>query len=144
MNIYFSGSIAGGRDDLLIYQHIVQWLQAAGHTVPSAHVADPHVLDDEARQTARAIYERDVGWVRHCDALVAEVSMPSLGVGYEIALAVQLGKPVLCLYRAGLFVSRMITGNPHVQVKTYTTFEELDAHLAQFLSAERSAISDPR
>ncbi len=134
MNIYFSGSIAGGRDELTIYQHIVKQLQAAGHSVPSAHVADPNVLANEAALTERGIFERDVAWVSQCDALVAEVSTPSLGVGYEIALAAQLGKPILCLYREGLFVSRMITGNPHAQVKTYTTLDEIDAYLAQFLS----------
>ena len=133
MNIYFSGSLAGGRDNLPVFQHIVNWLQAKGHLVPSAHVADPDVLANEAQLSERDIYERDVAWVRECDALIAEVSTPSLGVGYEIALAAQLGKPSLCLYRAGLFVSRMITGNPHVQVKTWTSLDEIDAHLAQFL-----------
>jgi nucleoside 2-deoxyribosyltransferase len=134
MNIYFAGSIAGGRDGLPVFQHIVRQLQAAGHIVPSAHVADPNVLAHEADYAGRDIYERDVAWIHGCDAMVAEVSTPSLGVGYEIALAAQLGKPVLCLHRAGLFVSRMITGNPHVQVETYTSLEEAGAHVVQFLS----------
>lgn len=133
MNVYFSGSIAGGRDNLAVFQYIVGQLQAAGHTVPSAHVADPHVLSNEAQLTERDIFERDVAWVRNCDALVAEVSTPSLGVGYEIALAVQWGKPVLCLYREGLFISRMITGNPYVQIRTYQQLEEIGAHLTRFL-----------
>jgi hypothetical protein len=30
----------------------------------------------------RYIYERDMGWLRECDAVVAEVTQPSLGVGY--------------------------------------------------------------
>lgn len=135
MNIYFSGSIAGGRDNLPIFQYIVNRLQADGHTVPSAHVADPNVLADEARPTERRIYERDVAWVNECDAIIAEVSTPSLGVGYEIALGVQLGKPTLCLYQKGLFISRMITGNPHVQIHTYTSVEEIDTYLTQFLNA---------
>jgi len=133
MNIYFSGSIAGGRDNLPIFQYIVKRLQADGHTVPSAHVADPNVLANEARLTEREIYERDVAWVNECDAMIAEVSTPSLGVGYEIALAVQLGKPILCLSQKGLFVSRMITGNPHVQIHTYTSIEEIDTYVTDFL-----------
>jgi nucleoside 2-deoxyribosyltransferase len=136
MNVYFSASIAGGRENLTIFQYIVRALQAGGHTVPTTHVADPDVLAGEARLAERAIYERDVAWVRSCDAMVAEVSTPSLGVGYEIALAVQLAKPVLCLYRQGVFVSRMITGNPHVQVQGYRSLEKIDACLAQFLGCE--------
>lgn len=31
--------------------------------------------------------------------LVSEVTVPSLGVGYEIGRAVAMKKPVLCLYR---------------------------------------------
>ena len=31
--------------------------------------------------------------------IVAEVTQPSLGVGYEIGRAVAMGKKILCLYR---------------------------------------------
>lgn len=31
--------------------------------------------------------------------VVAEVTQPSLGVGYELGWAVALGKPILCLFR---------------------------------------------
>lgn len=48
MKIYFPGSILGGRDNLPVCQHIVERLQAAGHAVPSAHVADPDVLAHES------------------------------------------------------------------------------------------------
>ena len=33
------------------------------------------------------VYARDVGWIVGCDVMIAEVSTPSHGVGYEIALA---------------------------------------------------------
>jgi hypothetical protein len=53
------------------------------------------------------------------------VSTPSHGVGYEIALALSLGKPVLCCYQAGRPVSKMITGNdsPTLLVASYDTPE---------------------
>lgn len=34
-----------------------------------------------------------------CPVVVAEVTQPSLGVGYELGRAVALGKPILCLFR---------------------------------------------
>ena len=45
------------------------------------------------------MHDRDVVLLTMCDVMVAEVTHPSLGVGYEIGRAVELGKPVLCLYR---------------------------------------------
>ena len=32
-------------------------------------------------------------------AIVAEVTQPSLGVGYELGRAVAMGKRILCIYR---------------------------------------------
>ncbi len=112
MNIYFSCSITGGRKDQPDYQRLVDALLADGHTVPTAHLADANIMSLEVVVEAADIYQRDVAWVTGCDALVAEVSTPSHGVGYEIALAESLGKPVFCCYRKGSRVSKMILGNP--------------------------------
>lgn len=114
MNIYFSCSITGGRSDQGVYAAIVNALLTNGHEVPTAHLSSPDILDLEAVSSPQEVYQRDVAWVNQCDALIAEVSTPSHGVGYEIALALALGKPVLCLYRSGRKVSKMITGNDHI------------------------------
>lgn len=136
MKIYFSGSISGGREHEAIYQHLVARLQTQGHTVLSAHVADPVAIEREKDASPREVFERDVAWVEACDVMIAEVSTPSLGVGYEYGLAVQLGKPVLCVYRSGLRLSKMITGNPapNLTVATYTAEAELDQHVDDFLT----------
>lgn len=135
MKLYFSGSISGGREYEAIYQHLVVHLQALGHEVLSAHVADPAALAAEKDMPPRDVFERDVAWVDECEAMIAEVSTPSLGVGYEYGRAVQQGKPVLCVYRSGLRISKMITGNPasNLSVAAYTSEAELDDHLAAFL-----------
>jgi nucleoside 2-deoxyribosyltransferase len=135
MKIYFSGSISGGRDNVAIYQRLVAHLQMTGHLVLSSHVADPDVLEREKDVPPRVVYERDVKWIEACDAMICEVSTPSLGVGYEYGYAVQLGKPVLCLYRSGLRMSKMITGNPAVNltVTTYASETELAEKLDAFL-----------
>ena len=51
------------------------------------------------REHRLSMHDRDVALLTMCDVMVAEVTHPSLGVGYEIGRAVELGKPVLCLYR---------------------------------------------
>ena len=104
-----------------VYGDIVAHLARLGHEVPTAHLADPAVMELEKVIEAAEVFGRDVRWIGECDALVAEVSTPSHGVGYEIAYALGLAKPVLCCFRRGTRVSKMITGNdsPGLVVRDY-------------------------
>jgi len=142
VRIYFSGSIAGGRDNLPIYQHIVARLKSLGYVVLTEHVADPNLLGPEPGVSAREVYQRDIDWLDQADAMIADISTPSLGVGYEIGYALQRGTPTLCVYREGLPVSKMITGNPspHLTVATYRDERELDQHLIAFLDHQLQAV----
>ena len=135
MNVYFACSITGGRQDELIYQKLVETLQQNGHQVPTALLASPDVMPLEGMVSAEDVYARDVQWIRECDFLLAEVSTPSHGVGYEIGYALSLGKRVLCLYRNGRKVSKMILGNPHPQltVRNYETSDQAVNLLRSYL-----------
>lgn len=126
MNIYFSCSITGGRAEEDIYQAIVRELEEQGHEVPTAHLSSPDVMELENVVDAVDIYERDMAWIRNCDAVIAEVSTPSHGVGYEIAYALSLRKPVLCCYKKDKKVSKIITGNisPGLTVIVYENDED--------------------
>ena len=104
-------SITGGRNDESVYRALVAHLESGGHQVLTAHLASAQALEDETHLQARAVYERDCAWVRDCDAMIAEVSTPSHGVGYEIAYALEHGKPVLCCHSLAARVSKMIAGN---------------------------------
>ncbi len=135
MNIYFSCSITGGRSDQAVYQKIVEFLVDHGHEVPTAHLSREDVLEDERVVLPADVYERDVRWVNECDALIAEVSTPSHGVGYEIALALLQGKPVLCCYRQGKTVSKMILGNsqPGLSLYAYESASDMLDAVERFL-----------
>lgn len=126
MNIYFACSITGGRQFESTYQEIVAALTADGHEIPTSHLAQSEALENERGLAPRDVYERDVNWIKNCDALIAEVSVPSHGVGYEIGFALNIGKPVLCLHQKDKKVSKMITGNssPALTVTTYLTVKE--------------------
>jgi nucleoside 2-deoxyribosyltransferase len=136
MKVYFACSIIGGRQDEEIYQRLVQLLQELGVEVPTAHIAETGIEEIDAQVNAPDIYHRDVAWIEESDLLVAEVSTPSHGVGYEIGYALGQGKPVLCLHRDDTLVSKMITGNPHplLQVAGYSSAEEADRILKGFLA----------
>jgi nucleoside 2-deoxyribosyltransferase len=136
MNIYFACSITGGREFESVYQAIVSALLEEGHEVPTAHLAESGVTALEAVIDPQEVYTRDVTWIRACDALIAEVSAPSHGVGYEIGFALGIGKPVLALFQGGRKVSKMISGNPdaNLAVRAYRSPEEAIRIVDEFLS----------
>ena len=135
MKIYFAGAIRGGRDDTSIYLHIVSMLRRYG-TVLTEHVADPNLDVRGEELSDQQVYDRDLEWLRSCDCLVAEVTKPSLGVGFEIGKATEWGIQVLCLYRPSesRSLSAMIAGCDKVTVETYRGVDELDAIFARHLS----------
>ncbi|MCH7609138.1 MAG: nucleoside 2-deoxyribosyltransferase [Chloroflexi bacterium] len=137
MNLYFACSLTGGRRDEGIYGVIVRHLEGLGHKVPTAHLAKPGVMELEKVTAADEIYARDIRWIEGCEALIAEVSTPSHGVGYEIGYALRLRKPVLCCYREGVTVSKMILGNdsPGLTVRNYRNENELPELVDEFLAS---------
>ena len=137
--IYFAGSIRGGRDDAAIYAEIIEKLRQFGH-VRTEHVGSPGLTDGGEAGSARAIHDRDLEWLRSADCIVAEVTTPSLGVGYEVARATEWGKKVLCLFRRkndNKGLSAMIAGCPDVIVREYESVPDTDAILADFFSDAR-------
>ncbi len=135
MNIYFACSITGGREFEAVYQALTAAMLADGHEIPTAHLADSSVVQLEGVVSPQEVYERDVTWIRNADALIAEVSVPSHGVGYEVGYALQAGKQVLCLAQRGRKVSKMISGNPdpNLHLCTYGAVEDAIAFVRDFI-----------
>ena len=136
MKIYFSASIAGGRKYLSLYKKIVAYLKENGQEVLSEHIIREDIFSDEQKWAPKNVFEQDIKWLNECDAVIAEVSNPSLGVGYEICYALEQGLKVLCVYEAGLFISKMITGNTSATLTLfeYRKIDELFEKIGQFLS----------
>lgn len=133
--IYFAGSIRGGRDDASLYRRIISLLAEYGEVL-TEHIGDAGLTPTgEVGLTDVVIYERDMAWLAEADVVVAEVTIPSHGVGYEIGRAEALGKPVLCLYRRspGRRLSAMLTGNPALRCEAYERVTDLGPILERFL-----------
>ncbi|MBU4261530.1 MAG: nucleoside 2-deoxyribosyltransferase [Proteobacteria bacterium] len=139
LNIYFAGAIRGGRDDAQLYAQLVTYLKTFG-TVLTEHVGDEGLLQEEKSLGEEQIFQRDMQWLKAADLVIAEVSTPSLGVGYEIGLAQAMGKQIFCLYRPGenRRLSAMIAGNPALQVGSYTRRAEAEKLLAGWIEQFRS------
>lgn len=132
--IYFAGSIRGGRTDLEVYKKIINYLQLLGEVLTEYVGEDAITPLGEVGKSDNEIYVRDLEWLSSSELVVAEVSTPSLGVGFEIAKAVELNKKVLCLYRVQMDkkLSAMISGCPDIQVSNYQTFDEVKQIIDDF------------
>jgi len=120
MEIFFSGSITGGRADVEIYQGIVKHLSKHGEIL-NKHVADRDLdLGAIERRPANLIHDRSVKLLLKADIIVAETTVNSQGVIYEIARGVAAGKPILVLFRQNDKISPMIRGADGVTVKVYS------------------------
>jgi hypothetical protein len=104
------------------------------------HVGDPALsaAGDDGPDD-RYIHDRDMAWLASCDLVVAEVTTPSLGVGYELGWATALAKPVLCLYRPlfGRPLSAMIGGSPGIQTAAYSSMDEAKRIMEEFIKKDR-------
>lgn len=140
MKIYFSGSIRGGRQDQALYFEIIKLLSNYGQVL-TEHIGQVELSDKGEDFSEEYIFKRDVDWVEQADAVVAEVTTPSLGVGYELGIAEKFGKKVICLYRPveGKKLSAMILGNNYFLVRTYQTIEEAKAILDKELVNKEEA-----
>lgn len=133
MKIYFAASIRGGRSDLELYREMIDFLRMFGEVL-TEHVGDRAISEKGEEESEEEIYRKDMEWLKECDAIVAEVTTPSLGVGYEIGSAEAMGKSILCLFRegAGKELSAMIAGNPNLQVGTYKDLHEAKKLISDF------------
>jgi 2'-deoxynucleoside 5'-phosphate N-hydrolase len=135
VKIYFAGAIRAGRDDAAAYGTMIARLRSFGEVL-TEHVGDPALSEaGDDGPDDRTIHDRDMEWLKSCDLVVAEVTCPSLGVGYELGWAVALGKPVLCLCRslAGRPLSAMIAGSPGIRTAVYSGMDQAEAIMRTFI-----------
>ena len=140
MRIYFAGSIRGGREDRALYLEIIEQLREYGQIL-TEHIGDAQLTALGEMTDDRGIHDRDLSWLKEAEYVVAEVTTPSLGVGYEIGKATEWGKPVLCLFRPveNRTLSAMIAGSDGLKVREYKSTRELKEIFDEFFGTSRRA-----
>ncbi|WP_340820119.1 nucleoside 2-deoxyribosyltransferase [Methanolobus sp. WCC4] len=135
MNVFLSASIRGGRQMLSTYIEMCEYIQESGHHVPSWHVADPELERTESLLSEQEIYARDMEFLEKSDCVIAEVSTPSIGVGYEVCSALHRKMPVLCLHTPEANVSAMILGDARIICREYDSAEVMKKEIDAFLNS---------
>lgn len=105
-------------------------IRDSGHTITSPWVLgelenyDPSVLN---------IFERDKRGAEESDAIVADVTEPSIGVGMELMAAYKAGKRVIVVVKKGKVTSRMLQHMPSQETLEYHDESEIYAGLRKIL-----------
>ena len=134
MNIYFSGSIAGGRGNQAIYKELIEFLESFG-LVWTKHVGE---IKSKSERNVN-VYARDITWLENSDVLVAEVTVPSIGVGMEIEHAIRMKRriPILCLFdmNSQKPLTGMIMDCPYVTIFGYSDIESAKTVISEFINS---------
>ncbi len=136
MKIFVSTAITGGRREYVeAVKRMVDALKAEGVEVLNERVADP-TFPQPAVDRARALQEV-YQWLQEAEALVAEATISSTGVGCEMTVVQMRGRPVLLLYDAhfGFRISDWVLHHPapNVTVKPYRDLGQLEEEVRAFV-----------
>lgn len=103
MNVYFTASVSAKQKYIEEYTNIIDYLKKLGNQVTSQHITD--ITESQIREKSREeilLFQSKVEhWIKKCDFMIADTSFPSVSVGYEIALALRIGKPILVFFGDG-------------------------------------------
>ena len=138
MKVYFAASIRGGRKDQNKYHELIRFLSSKVEVL-TEHVGDTGIEEiGEQDLSDKEIYQRDLEWLESADAVIAEVTNPSLGVGYELGMAEKLGKPILCLYEDSnkkRKLSAMVSGNLKFRTFHYHDLDHTKEEILSFINS---------
>lgn len=100
MKAYFVASIIGRSDKMREWQEkIVDIIRESGVEIDAANLeTEKKKLFHETEEDMLKAFTRNSKSINGSDVVIAEVSVSDSGVGYEIAYALSLRKPVLALY----------------------------------------------
>ena len=150
MRVYLACTVRGDRGGVLAARAIAERLRALGHEVLTSHLLEDGVDDSEASQSEREVFQRDRAWLDACDAVVAETSGSSWGVGFEVGYvtgrAASTGQRVFVLYDVARrhLVSRLMVGynDKHGAACEYRTLDDVRAFIDAHFSTEPDSRRD--
>jgi len=139
LKVYLAASMRGGGDgkgwDAL--KQLACLVEGLGH-IPMNEVCQDKSPSVKAKGTGDDyLYNRDMAWLKIADCLIADITYPSLGVGYEVAVAIREHRiPVLGLYRRAVKeLSAMFNGNtePLFHLESYADTSDMRELVRRFL-----------
>ena len=99
MKVYFSATITDDKIYKELYERIIHTIKKDGHKVLEygAHKIDPRKLLNRSEADIKNVYKELDKFLKQADVYITDISLPSVGIGYEISQAIATRKPVLAL-----------------------------------------------
>jgi hypothetical protein len=136
MKIFFATSIHGKTKFMKNYQAIIDSVSSYGHVVLAEHIINGDTPDERGYDISI------IDSIKKADVLFAEISYPSVSVGYMISLAVQASKPVVVFYSGSEephLLKTLEKTNDKLQVIRYSSIDELEIEIPYVLDFAASA-----
>lgn len=139
MRFFFSASVHGKRLLESNYKLIAQEVQRLGHEVDVTTVLDqdPTDMDSWSEQKSLDLHKTVMNGMKKADGLLIEASYASTGVGFNLASAVHLGKPVIIFFsgKEEPHIFRTLEKiNDKFQVIRYANLDQLRKEIAPALA----------
>lgn len=135
MIIYCAGPIRGDVTHQETYKKIIAFVESLGNTVLTELGGK---FNSTIPLTDKQTYKRDIKWIDGSKIMIAEISGPSLGVGFEIAYAIfQRKLPVLAILNSEVQnTSAMILGcdSPLLTIQQFHNEEEMKKIIKVYIS----------
>ena len=119
MKVYLSVPMVANRA-LSRAKIIAKAIEDSGNEITSPWVLGPL---EKSGPTVVNVFRRDKDGAERCDILVADVSLPSIGVGMEIMAAYKAKRRIILVMKRGNITSRMLQ---HMDGKEVVEFEADD------------------
>jgi hypothetical protein len=137
MIIYCAGPIRGDITYQKFFTKIIDYIESEGHTVLAEFSGK---FSSTIPLTDKQTYKRDLKWIDGSKLMIAEISGPSLGVGFEISYAIfQRKLPILALCNSEVQnISSMITGcdSPLLTIQKYQDEDDMKRIVRKFIGLQ--------
>ena len=147
MLVHFVGSRYEISKNIDHLRQLVEIIKREGHVLADDWVDEAlaHQSEKEFKDTDWSLlYKDSVEAISRADAVIAETSTPSFSVGYQVALAVNMKKPILVLNREGVEKSFFASGiEAGIDYRKYTN-SDVDTTVTEFLKNNDIGTKDMR
>ena len=97
MKVHFAAAVDGEKEDFI---KLCKFIEKLDHTIVTDHYLSRSLvaIQRESAEESKFYVERSMQWIKSADVVVFETTKPDISIGYELAVAVSLHKPVIALY----------------------------------------------
>ncbi len=101
MKVHFMTAVDGNSQD---FKKIVSTIEKLGHELVTKHYLERKIdeIIKESPAESELYAKKAQSWIKKADILIFETTKPDVSVGYEVALALNMLKPVIVLYNEEL------------------------------------------